>query len=157
WHPDLEEQLSWVAKRLEQLAEFEFQHLMRAWRFYNNYNRGDLAARVLQRADRLAESAEEHLSLAIANQDTMSRSHLLRAEREASHRLMRIDIARWFANFGQLSRARQILNTAGVFDPNTHLEPLEYVIALQCESPCLTEEERQDLLRRAAKQLDQDL
>jgi hypothetical protein len=157
WYQDLEEPLSKVATRLEQLAEFEFQHLMRAWNFYNSYNRGDLAARVLRRADRLAESAEEHLTLAIASQDTMGQSHLLRAEREASHRLMRIDIARWFANFGQVSRARQILKAAGVFDASTRLEPLEYVIALQCKSPCLTEEERQGLLIRAAKQLDQDL
>jgi hypothetical protein len=157
WRQALEAPLSKVAARLEQLAEFEFQHLMRAWRFYNSYNRGDLAARVLRRADRLAESAEEHLALAIASQDTMGWSHLQRAEREASHRLMRIDIARRFADFGQVSRARQILKAAGVFDASARLEPLEYVIALKCKSPCLTEEERQALLARAKKQLDQDL
>jgi hypothetical protein len=154
---ELDKLLSQIATRLEQLAEFEFQHLMRAWEFYNRYNRGDLAARVLRRAARLAESAEEHLTLAIANQDAMGQAHLQRAEREASHRLMRLEIARRYADFGQVSRARQILKSAGVFDANTHLDPLEYVIALKCKNPCLNGEERQALLKRATQQLDQDL
>jgi hypothetical protein len=142
-----------IEDRLEELAEDEFQHLMRAWQFYASYGRGDLAARVLQLAAQLAESPEEHLVLAAARRDRAGLLALLRAERESTHRLERLEIARALASRGQITRARRILRGERVFDSTVVLSPLEYVIVLECGSPCLSDDETKALSARAATNL----
>jgi hypothetical protein len=148
---------SQVEERIERLSEFEFQHLMRAWEFYTSNDRVDLAARVLQRATQLAESPEEHLLVAIARKDRVGLDHLMHAERESTHRLERLEIARELARYRQLSRARRILKAEGVFASGERLEPLEYVIALQCGRPCLTDDEMRALSEWANENLKRDL
>jgi tetratricopeptide (TPR) repeat protein len=145
-----------IEDRLEQLAEDEFQHLMRAWRFYASYDRGDLAARVLQRAARLAESPEEHLVLAVARRDRAGLFDLLRAERESTHRLERLEIARELARRGQIARAQRILRGERVFESSEVMSPLEYVLVLECGSPCLSEDETKALSQRARANLVRD-
>jgi tetratricopeptide (TPR) repeat protein len=145
-----------IEGRLEQLSEVEFQHLMRAWSFYASYDRGDLAARVLERAARLAESPEEHLVLAMARKDRAGLFGLLRAERESTHRLERLEIAKELAQRGQITRARRILRGERVFEASEVLSPLEYVLVLECGSPCLSEDETKVLSERAAANLVRD-
>jgi tetratricopeptide (TPR) repeat protein len=145
-----------IEERLEQLAEAEFQHLMRAWSFYASYGRGDFAARVLQRATQLAESPEEYLLLAVARRDRTGLLGLLRAEEESSHRLERLEIAKELAQRGQITRARRILRDEGVFESSEVLSPLEYVLVLECGSPCLSKDETKVLSERAAANLERD-
>jgi hypothetical protein len=151
------ETLSKIQQRLEELSEFEFPHLMRAWQLYKDSGRADLAAHALKRADALAESPEEHLILAIARNDRTGLDHLLRAERESTDRLERLEIARELARYGQMTRARRILKQERVFESGVSLEPLEYIIALECGAPCLTKEEIEALSKRAEAHLEQDL
>ncbi len=152
-----EERFLKIQQRLEELSEFEFPHLMRAWQLYKDCGRADLAAHVLQRADQLAESPEEHLILAIARKDRIGLDHLLRAERESTHRLERLEIAKELTRYGQMTRARRILKEERVFESGESLEPLEYIIALRCGRPCLTKEEIAALSNRANAHLEQDL
>jgi hypothetical protein len=153
----LESQFSEIEARLEQLAEPEFQHLIRAWQFYTSYDRADLAARALERATRLAETAEERLLVAMARQDPVGLEQLLVAERESTHRLERLEIAKELVRYGQIARARRLLRAEQVFEPNAALEPVEQVIALQCGSPCLSDAELSALRTQAETDLEQDL
>ncbi len=146
-----------IQRRLEELSEFEFPHLIRSWQLYKDCGRADLAAHMLQRADQLAESPEEHLILAVARNDRIGLDHLLRAERESTNRLERLEIAKELTRYGQMTRARRILKAERVFESGESLEPLEYVIALQCGHPCLTKEEIAALSKRASAHLEQDL
>jgi len=153
------ERFSKIQKRLDELSEFEFPHLMRSWQLYKDCGRADLAVHVLQRADQLAESPEEHLILAIVREkdDKIGLEHLQRAERESTHRLERLEIAKELTRYGQITRARRILKEERVFELDESLEPLEYVIALQCDRPCLTEEQIKALSKRADAHLENDL
>lgn len=133
-----------LTERLPALCMNEFQHIIRAMEFYLENSRQDLAARLLMRADQLAESAEEQLQLARARAaiacgeiDLLGIENLLRARMEATDRLVRLQIAREFARYGQAQQARAILEEEGVLGGKPTLHPIEYVIALQCGEPCL--------------------
>ncbi|MEJ2427103.1 MAG: hypothetical protein P8101_22250, partial [Candidatus Thiodiazotropha sp.] len=152
----ISERFARIEERLEQLAGVEFQHLMRVWRFYVSYGRGDLAVRALQQADKLAESPEELLLLAKARGDRSGLLSLLRAEGESTHRLERLEIARELARRGQISRARRILLSERVFEPSETLSPLEFVLVLECGSPCLSKDEIAVLSERAVENLVRD-
>ncbi len=152
----ISERFARIEERLEQLAGVEFQHLMRVWRFYLSYDRGDLAVRALQQADQLAESPEELLLLATARRDRSGLLSLLRAEGESTHRLERLEIARELAQRGQINRARRILQSERVFEPGEALSPLEFVLVLECGSPCLSKDEISVLSERAVANLVRD-
>jgi hypothetical protein len=67
-------------------------------------------------------------------------------------------VAREFVRYGQLPRARSILHAEGILAGTSDLTPFEYIVALQCGTPCLTAEEfsrlgqlaREDLQRANA-------
>jgi tetratricopeptide (TPR) repeat protein len=152
----LDQCLSAVASRIEELSRFEFQHLIRAYEFFRMAGREDRAAAMLRQARTLADGPEENLSLAVARRnlsgftpsegDPLGLMCLRRAEREAGDRLERLQIAREYGYYGQVQQARRILQDAGVFRREKNFEPVEYVAALQCGA-WLTPEELQDLIQ----------
>lgn len=137
-----------LVERLHELCMNEFQHIIRAIEFYLEHGRADMAARLLRRADRLAESAEEQLQLARARYvisrgelDMLGIENLMRAKAESGDRLVRLQIAREFARYGQVQQAREILEEDGVLSGERPLHHIEFIVALQCGQPCLTAEE----------------
>jgi hypothetical protein len=153
-----------LVERLQELCMNEFQHIARAIEFYLENGRVDIAARLLGRADRLAESAEEQLQLARARHaitrgelDVLGIGNLMRARAEAGDRLVRMQIAREFARYGQVRQAREILEEDGVLSGERPLHHIEYVVALQCGQPCLTPEEIRRIVDAASKALGEAL
>jgi hypothetical protein len=154
----LEEHLKLIAARIEELSRFEFQHLLRAYEFYDKAGRQDRAAAMLTRAIKLADSPEENLSLAVAHrrlagfaESDRARHGLIclrQAEKEAGERLERLEIARECGYYGQVQQARRILQAEGVFSSETNFEPVEYIAALQ-SAPWLTPEEFHSLGQQA--------
>jgi hypothetical protein len=137
-----------LVERLLHLCTNEFQHTIRAIEFFLDFKREDIVAGLLTRADQLAESAEERLQLARARRalsrgevDMRSLENLVQAEKEATDRFVRLQIAREFALYGQIQQAREILKAEGLLDGRTPVSPIEYILALQCGRPCLTDDE----------------
>lgn len=160
----VEEQLSRLEARLPQLAESDFQHLIRAFEFYWGYGRPDIATSLLGRAERLAESPEEYLQLAAArrnvgsaDREVLGLDNLLRAEKESRDRLERLQVARELFHYRQVARARRVLKTEGVLDRTQILEPMEYVVVLECGEPCLSADELKGLAEDAREALVRDL
>jgi hypothetical protein len=162
--PHLEAQFAVLEMRIEELSQSDFQHAIRAVEFYASYQRSDIAAALLTRAHRLAESSEERLQLAMAQRelsagqaDPRVAARLDEAERESRDRLERLQIAREWARNGRTQRARNILNVEGVIGGTQRFEPIEYIVALQCGSPCLATKELEELGRQAEAALYRDL
>ncbi|HRI50326.1 MAG TPA: hypothetical protein PLW65_09095, partial [Pseudomonadota bacterium] len=148
--------------RLLALAHSEFQHLMRCVTYFLGH-RHDIVTSLLPRADQLAESAEEHLMMAVVRRglakgdlDRVGLDSLLQAERESRDRVERLQLATEFIRYAQPSRARQILESEGLLDAVGTFEPLEYDLALQCGA-CLDPLEREALWLRAQAGLARDL
>ena len=161
------DKLEELDKRIRVLCQMEFQNLMRAFEFYIKYRRPDIAGDLLRRAATVAERPDEYLELAIARrnvawfaldqQDMLGLGSLLRAEREASHRLEKLLIARELVKSGQFPGARNILTSIGLFEQDKAWEPIEYIVALQCGQPCLTKQEIIALGEDAAHSLKKDI
>jgi hypothetical protein len=154
-----------LARRLFELSEFEFQNLIRAYDLFSEMNWQDAAEEVLRRAGRLAEGAAENLAIAVARRKAAgfdparAGPHglecLLRAESESRDRLERLQIARELFYYGRAQQARRILDAEGVFSPLAVLQPIEYIVALQCK-PWLTHDEHVELAGRACRDLAND-
>ena len=151
-------------ERMNELAQFEFQHLLRAHESFSSAGRQDIAESILRRAAGLAEGPAECLAVAVAqrrlpwfnssNPDPLARRLLEQAARESRDRLERLQVAREFFEYGQVERGREILQDEGVFDEAQHLEHIEYIIALQCSS-WLKPEETERLAQRATEAVKQ--
>src|SRR5262249_26028308 len=127
----LSQRLAVLAGRLEELSQWDFQHLIRAHDFFFRTNRKDIAEALLRRAGKLAEGAAENLAMPVprrkaagdrAQDDDQGLECLKRAERESRDRLERLQIAREFFHYGRAGRARRILEAEGVFEPGKRLE-----------------------------------
>jgi tetratricopeptide (TPR) repeat protein len=157
-HAKLDEHLKLIASRIEELSRFEFQHLVRAYEFFLEAGRQDRAAAMLSRAIKLADSPEENVALAVAHRRLAGFAAsdraiqglicLRRAEREAGERLERLEIARECGHYGQVQRARRILEEEGAFNPGNNFSAVEHIAVLQC-APWLTADELRDLSRNA--------
>jgi hypothetical protein len=159
----LESRLGDIEKRLEELAQTDFQHAIRAIEFFADHQRRDIAAGLLRRASRLAETPEEYLELAMAQRSVspddheLGRNSLDEAERQSTDRLERLQIAREWARSGRLQRARNLLGAEGALDGTHAFEPIEYIVTLQCGQPCLSPQELEDVSRRAEAALRKEL
>lgn len=162
----LSELLEATSERMTELAKFEFQHLLRAYEFFRQAGRQDIAESLLRRAADLAEGPADCLAIAVARRklpwfnsadvDPQARSLLEQAGRESRDRLERMQIAREHFYQGQIQQARQILEEEGLFDERRRFEHIEYVIGLQC-GRWLKPEEFASLARRATDALADDV
>jgi hypothetical protein len=131
-----------VSARLQELSQFDFQHLIRAFEFFADQERDDIAELILTRASTLAEGAEEHLAVAAARRSgdrfgagegfQQGLACLVRAEREARHSIDRLQVAREYFHYGQIQRGRAILEREGLFNPSGTRRDIEYIVALEC-------------------------
>jgi hypothetical protein len=158
----LNERLVQVAQRLQDLSRFEFQHLIRAYEVFSRVNRQDIAESLLARASKLAEGAEENLAIAVARRrsawfrpnepDPEGLACLVRAEKEARDRLERLQLAREFFLYGQIQAGRRVLEQEGILVQARDLQPIEFIVAIQC-GPWLTQGEFRFLVKEAVDSL----
>jgi tetratricopeptide (TPR) repeat protein len=162
----LSKRLDDITERLEELSQFDFQHLIRAHDLFSQMKRQDTAERLVRRAGQLAEGAAENLAVAIARRkaewfnDPRSDPQgieqgiecLLKAAREARDTLERLQIARELYSYGRAREGRGILIDEGILASGRSFEPIEYIVALQCRR-WLEPDEYNDLVQRAASAL----
>ena len=159
--------LSQLENRLEELSQSDFQNAIRSFQYFADSNRNVVAESLLRRAGKLAESPEEYLSVAQARRkypayrtfdgERLAIESLIQAEQESTNRFERLQIAKELSYFGQVRLARKIMEEEGIFQEVESMEPSEYILALQCQSPIISPEERKEIERKALHSLERDM
>jgi hypothetical protein len=136
--------LARVADRIHELCRSNYQNPMRAHELFLDIGDRHIAESLLNRAEQLADGAEERLAIAIARrqarpvQETDPRivATLIQAERESRDRLERLQIAREYYYCGQQGRARRILREEGIVgerrSSHIRLGHVELAVVLWC-------------------------
>jgi hypothetical protein len=141
-HDRLQAGIRAVSGKLQELSQFDFQHLIRGFEFFAEQRRDDIAELLLTRASTLGDGTEENLAVAMARRASgrfgagegldQGLACIVRAERAARHAVDRLLVAREYFHYGQVQKGRELLEHAGVFEEGRTRKDIEYVLALEC-------------------------
>jgi len=157
---ELAETVEAVRSRLVELSELEFKNAIRACSLLRQEDKLDLAEQLLQRLAKQAEGVSELLQVALLRRGSPMTAQfreeglrcLRRASLEARDTSERLQIAREYFHYGQISEARAMLRDERVLDGGQPLSHADAVVVLQCAA-WLSAGELTGVADRAAERL----
>ena len=157
---ELAETVEAVRSRLVELSELEFKNAIRACALLRQEDKLDLAEQLLQRLAKQAEGVSELLQVALLRRGSPMTAQfreeglrcLRRASLAARDTSERLQIAREYFHYGQISEARAVLRDERVLDGGQPLSHADAVVVLQC-AEWLSAGELTGVADRAAERL----